>query len=282
MITVKQVWEDLPTKDTPQNICVLDIETAGLSARYYPVLLLGIAYVEENHWIIETHLCENRSEEPLLLLQWARMLHRFHLFFTFYGKGFDIPFLEERARRNQVPISLPRERHFDLYERGPLKQVEKLQGFERQDTLSGKEWTELYKKFEKEKQPSQKKALLLHNQEDLVGTIHLLLSREELRGSLNWRFLGERYLFETIPSPGNLRLLAVDMENRLWCRDLPLLSFGKYHFLNIGERFDELSAQQKKSLLLLEGRNPKYANIYSLENDKDLAPFSVDNHWRQC
>ncbi|HHX04102.1 MAG TPA: ribonuclease H-like domain-containing protein [Tissierellia bacterium] len=282
MYSVKKVLTDIPVLNLPEGICVMDIETAGFSAKYSPVLLLGLAYIERGSWVAEIHLCEKRSEEPLLLSQWAHALHRFFVFFTYYGKGFDVPFLKERGIRHNTPLLLPSERHVDLFQKGRLKQVEKEAGFHRQDTLSGKDWTHLYRTFEREQSPSQKDLLVLHNLDDLKGTIHLLLSREDLRDSLPCRFIEDKFLAETFPSPGNLRIVAVDRDNVLWCRDLPLLSFGKYHFLDIGESFDLLSPKEKEQILLLEGRSPQYHNIHSLHKSDDFAPFLVDNQWRRC
>ncbi len=282
MYSAKIVLNDLETFNLPEDFCILDIETGGLSAAYSPVLLLGIAYIEDGRWVIESHLCQQREEEPLLIHQWSLAMRRFLLFFTYYGRRFDIPFLNARSKIHDLPIALANERHIDLYERGKLKDVEKTLGFHRTDQLGGKEWTHLFQRYEKEKCLAQRESLLQHNRDDLSGTIHLLLSRQDIIESLPWRFYEDLFLADVVASPGNIRLIAVDRDNRTLCRDLPLLSFGRYHFLDIKESFDTLEPNEKGSILLLDGRRPQYQNIYELDKRDELREFTSESKWTLC
>lgn len=277
MLSVTHLARDLSSEGVPGEVCIFDIETGGLSAQYYPVLMLGLAYPHEGHWAIELHLCEHPSEEPLLLQVWNQAIHRYHVFLSYNGRSFDLPYLQRRSEKHALPIALPKERHIDLYIKGRLKEQEKKAGFERTDTLSGADWVKLHRTFVSEKLPSQKEALLRHNEEDLLGTIHLFMSRPEVREALPHRILGELFLYDATPAPGNLRLHGIDREGKKFLLDLPLLSFGRYHFLHIGPGFDALTHEEKQRLLLLDGRQLQYPAISEI-----LSSDFVDKRWRQC
>ncbi|SHJ97097.1 ribonuclease H-like domain-containing protein [Tepidibacter formicigenes] len=163
----------------PNNYCVFDIETTGLSPKYSKVILIGILYIKNNQTIIQQFFAENTNEEKEILFYFKEVFKTFENHITFNGHRFDIPFLNQRFKKNNLDFSIDKNKDIDILkivkpyqkklglENCKLKTVEKLIGIERKDTINGKESVELYKKFELNRSENLKKKILLHNYEDI-------------------------------------------------------------------------------------------------------------------
>ncbi len=190
--------------DIPENHCVFDIETTGLSPKYNKVILIGILYNKNNQIIIQQFFAENTHEEKEILFYFKEIFKCFENHITFNGIAFDIPFLNERFLKNNLDFFIDKKKDVDILrvvkpfqkklrlENCKLKTVEKLLGIERKDTISGKESVELYKTFELTKNEELKRKILLHNYEDIyyLGKLfkikELVASKEDF---LEIRFL---------------------------------------------------------------------------------------------
>ncbi|SHH25189.1 ribonuclease H-like domain-containing protein [Tepidibacter thalassicus] len=163
----------------PNNHCVFDIETTGLSPKYNKVILIGILYIKNNQTIIQQFFAHNTDEEKEILFYFKEIFKNFKNHITFNGHRFDIPFLNQRFEKNNLNFFIDKNKNIDILkivkpykqklglENCKLKTVEKLIGIERKDTISGKESIDLYKKFELNKDENLKKKILLHNYEDI-------------------------------------------------------------------------------------------------------------------
>lgn len=182
--------------DIPQDHCVFDIETTGLSPKYNKAILIGILYVKNNQTIIQQFFAENSLQEKEILFYFKEVFKEFEGHITFNGISFDIPFLNERFVKHDLDFSIDKSKDIDIMriikphqkklklENCKLKTVEKLIGIERKDTISGKESVDLYKEYEKFGNDELKKKILLHNYEDiyylgkLFKVTHLIDSTE--------------------------------------------------------------------------------------------------------
>jgi uncharacterized protein YprB with RNaseH-like and TPR domain len=89
----------------------LDIETLGIFSR--PIILLGMAQLQDDQVHIRQYLLRDIEEEPAALEAAFSHLSGSRAFVTFNGKSFDLPYLQERAAFYGMPFpcDVP---HFDL------------------------------------------------------------------------------------------------------------------------------------------------------------------------
>ena len=165
--------------DIPDNHCVFDIETTGLSPKYSKVILIGILYIKNNQTIVQQFFADNSKEEKEILFYFKEAFKEFKYHITFNGIRFDIPYLNERFKSNDINYIIDKTKDIDIlnvvrpYQKKlslidcKLKTVEKYLGIERKDTISGKDSVELYKKYEITQNEELKRKILLHNYEDI-------------------------------------------------------------------------------------------------------------------
>ncbi len=118
-------------KEFKEDACFLDIETTGLSPYNGDVTVVGISNGKETRALIRGI---SLTEDALL-----DELAKYKLLLTFYGSGFDIPFLQ--AKYPRLNLDIP---HIDLCFTGRraglsggLKYIERRLGIEREDDIQG-------------------------------------------------------------------------------------------------------------------------------------------------
>lgn len=172
-----------------QKACFFDIETTGLSPRVSSLYLIGAAYLQEDHWHIEQWFADDYTSEEEILNSFAQAVSSFDTFVHYNGSTFDIPYLEKKYRAFHLASPFAGKNSLDLYRKiqkrknifptpdKKLTTMERLTGFLRHDTYTGKDCISLYTDFMQKKyfrdpdSEKKKKKLLLHNHDDLVGTI---------------------------------------------------------------------------------------------------------------
>lgn len=172
-----------------EKVCFFDIETTGLSPRVSSLFLVGAVYLQEGHWHIEQWFADDYTSEEEILHSFAAAVSAFDTVVHYNGSTFDIPYLEKKYRAYHMPSPFAGKNSFDLYRRlsrrkslfptqnKKLATMEKIAGFSRRDTFSGKDCIQLYtdymqkKYFRDPEADIKKKKLLLHNHDDLIGTI---------------------------------------------------------------------------------------------------------------
>ena len=99
----------------PARWLFLDTETTGLSGGTGTyAFLVGIAWWDEDGFVVEQHFMRDHSEEPSLLLEISRRLAQRPILATFNGKSFDWPLLQTRFRMTRA-VEIPLlQTHFDL------------------------------------------------------------------------------------------------------------------------------------------------------------------------
>ena len=177
---------------TDDTYCFFDIETTGLSADISSLYLIGALWYEPSDKKIHTMqwFADDYISEAAIIDSFREFLGRFTTLVHYNGSGFDIPYLEKKCRilsisspfgtLNKLDIYREIKRLKPLFHTANLKlsTIEKLIGFMRRDTLTGKDCIQTYSQFMQRKyfrdsaMESEKQKLLLHNQEDIIGTFY--------------------------------------------------------------------------------------------------------------
>ncbi len=182
----------LPPEHRAKRAIYFDIETTGLSAQSSYVYLIGCAYEEDGTFCLAQWMCTEPAEEKDLLRIFFEKVKDYDLLLHYNGTGFDLPFLEKKAKRHCLTSPLSSLESLDLYavarklksyisaEDLKLKSMEQFFGFTRTDTFSGGELIEVYAQFlgmyrlneltchSKEREVTALgHVLLLHNAEDI-------------------------------------------------------------------------------------------------------------------
>jgi uncharacterized protein YprB with RNaseH-like and TPR domain len=88
-------------KLTQEALCLVDIETAGLTAA--PLFLIGTLSAAGGELILTQYLARGYEEEAALLNDFTRSLAACRMVVTFNGTTFDLPYLRDRAVYHRLP-----------------------------------------------------------------------------------------------------------------------------------------------------------------------------------
>lgn len=181
----------LPEEYSGKRTIYFDIETTGLSAQSSYVYLIGCACKEKEGYTLTQWLCTEPAEEKELLRLFFEKAKDFDLVLHYNGTGFDLPFLEKKAKRHCLQNPLSSMESLDLYNTArsmkhllslpnlKLKTMEEFFGLTRTDIFSGGDLIEVYAQFlglhhlntltgSKETEVhALSQVLLLHNAEDI-------------------------------------------------------------------------------------------------------------------
>ncbi|WP_029230711.1 ribonuclease H-like domain-containing protein [Butyrivibrio sp. VCB2006] len=169
-----------------EEILFMDIETTGLSAKTSDLYLIGVSYFQGNTWHIVQFMAESLEHEKEILLNFQNLIKSFKYVITFNGNRFDIPFLQDKLSKYELPDSFSKIQSFDLYKQilpyklqlglpdCKQKTIELYLGIDREDKYDGGKLIPVYKEFVETKDPDKLRLLLLHNLEDVKGMFGLL------------------------------------------------------------------------------------------------------------
>lgn len=184
----------LPIACKDKRAIYFDIETTGLSAQSSYVYLIGCACEEPQGYILTQWLCTDPSEEKELLRLFFTKVKAYDIVLHYNGTGFDLPFLEKKAKRYGLQNSLSFLESLDIYATArnlkklfhlpnlKLKTMEHFFGFPRTDVFSGNDLIEVYTQFlglhhlnaltnhsKAAEENALAQVLLLHNAEDVMN-----------------------------------------------------------------------------------------------------------------
>ncbi len=201
----------LPPAMQTKRAIYFDIETTGLSAQSSYVYLIGCAYEEDDRYYLTQWMCTEPAEEKELLRLFFDKAKDYDLILHYNGTGFDLPFLEKKAKRHCLSYPLSALESLDLYaiarrlkaymttEDLKLKSMEQFFGFTRTDTFSGGDLIEVYAQFlglyrlnemtnhsKEQEVTALGHVLLLHNAEDIknLPSLTVLLFIQNLSNEL--------------------------------------------------------------------------------------------------
>lgn len=187
----------------PAGSCFFDIETTGLSARISSLYLIGAAIWENDHFRFCQWFADDYTSEADILQEFTDFSAGCQSFIHYNGTTFDIPYLEKKYTAHHLPSPFSEKNSIDLYRALPhdknffhtpdrkLTTMERLTGFIRTDSFSGKDCIKLYtdymqmKYFKDSGAAEKKEQLLLHNREDIIGTILCLSLYSFVHGTID-------------------------------------------------------------------------------------------------
>lgn len=226
--------------DIPPDCFVFDIETTGLSHKFCKVILIGILYNDNNKTILKQFFANTEADEYDLLLAFKDEINNFKNHITFNGIAFDIPFLNARFKKYGIDFSLNKSDDIDIlrvikpYKEKlslsdcKLKTLEKYMGIHREDTISGKESVEMYKKFASTGCNDLKSKILLHNYEDIYYLARLSKIKDVLIHKLDSISICNNSVDITVlPLSYKLSNLKLTMKYNIFLGDLPSISIYK-------------------------------------------------------
>ncbi len=182
----------IPIRAARDRICLLDIETAGLSPSTY-IILCGMMFLEDDEFVVEQAFARDYDEEGGVLKYIGKLLGRFHTLVTYNGKTFDIPFIRTRMAVNRIDFE-ERFSHVDLLghtrrvfsgvlENCKLETVERhLRGKRREDDIPGSEIPGVYHAFVRTGDATLIERVFYHNRMDLFA-MAIFLNQYGLRES---------------------------------------------------------------------------------------------------
>lgn len=164
----------------------IDIETTGFQSGSNMIYMIGLLYHSPTAdcLILEQYICQKEADEYELLYHLNQLLPHFSHLVHYNGTHFDLPFLINRMKLYQLPEQISRLASIDFYQllrpfkkflgldNLKLKTVEAFLGFRRFDVFSGGQLIPLYHQY-LAGDKTLLKALILHNQEDMVGLYYL-------------------------------------------------------------------------------------------------------------
>ncbi|MET0026403.1 MAG: ribonuclease H-like domain-containing protein [Candidatus Thiodiazotropha sp.] len=173
-----------PAKGEWRNL-YLDTETTGLSGGSGTLgFLLGCAWAEKTHIILEQWLMTRFSGEPDLLRSFSRSLRPgTDRLVSYNGKSFDLPLLRTRYRMHALPWDLDATPHLDLLH--PVRRLfarhwpdcrlttleKRLLGFQRTDDLPGAEAPDAWFDFIRRQRGERLIRIVQHHRDDILSLI---------------------------------------------------------------------------------------------------------------
>lgn len=171
----------------------LDTETTGLAGGTGTyAFLVGLAWWDEDEFVVEQHFMRDHSEEPSLLLDIAERFALGRVLVTFNGRSFDWPLLQTRFQMSRV-VGIPEPvAHLDLLH--PARQLWRLSlgsvaltrleqhvlEFDRGQDIASETIPQRYFEFLRGGPPEAIAEVFLHNQMDLCGLALLSLHINEI------------------------------------------------------------------------------------------------------
>lgn len=153
--------------------CFLDIETSGLSKTNDFIFCVGIGTIKNDLFSIQQLVIQHKSEEKVLLEQLKEILSTFEKVYTYGGKHFEWPFILEKFNQYGMDTSFLSTLHLvDLKQAKQSRMdLETKIGFNRQQTIKGKELAKLNKLYLQDCNQTYETLILEHNKEELLSLL---------------------------------------------------------------------------------------------------------------
>lgn len=168
-----------------ENFLFLDIETLGL--KNVPLILIGVAAIENNKIVVDQYLLRDLDDEKAALEAFLTHIDSDTVFVSFNGQTFDVPYIRARMRQHNIRNDLTNP-HMDLLHFSRrmwrhelpncrLQTLEKhLFDMERVDDVPSSMVPSFYKTYHETGNIGPLIPIVEHNREDVV-TLARILSR---------------------------------------------------------------------------------------------------------
>lgn len=172
----------------PDNVLFLDLETTGLGAGTGNVpFMLGIAYYEDNHYVVRQSIIRHPAEERAMLADLKARLPQFQYLVTYNGRTFDWPLIQSRFIMNGFGSKVWEPLHLDFLH--PSRSIwrntlvscklsyveEERLGVFREDDLPGSEAPGRYFAYLADGDPKPLLDVFRHNEIDMLSLAALAI-----------------------------------------------------------------------------------------------------------
>lgn len=183
------IFDDFYDIDTilPADMLLLNIETTGLSPRNAFIFMIGMGWLDNGRCHFRCLLAESRMDERKVMTTFYDQIKEFNRILTYGGQSFTWRFMENRWTNysttdeslfNDIQLKdiqkdiTPYKSFLPLPD---LKKytVEPFVGFNRRDTLSGKELIAVFSEWERSHDDQGTGLLLEHHREDMLSLLQL-------------------------------------------------------------------------------------------------------------
>lgn len=164
-----------------KDVAYFDIETTGFDKEEDCIILITLGrFLEDESFELTQYFADDLYDEQEMLERFRKDISQFDTWCSYNGLAFDEPFIVKRMQYHGLEFTPPLN-HMDLYrcvkpyyrqlgmERCNLKTVEKYIGMDRADQIDGGQCVELYFEYLESGLETLKKAMLLHNFEDVLS-----------------------------------------------------------------------------------------------------------------
>ncbi len=178
--------ENIETNDKYMNelfreAFFFDIETTGFSRNYSNIISITALLMEDNRYKVYQLYCEYKIDEKEILKYFKELIRSKKYVITYNGNNFDIPFVTDKCKQNDINLDLNLFIKIDLYSdmkinrkkidiiNLKLKTVEEYFGIKRCDTITGQDVLVLYEAYRIEPKKEFSQLILQHNYEDVYN-----------------------------------------------------------------------------------------------------------------
>ena len=239
----------------PQKILLIDLETTGLNRERDQIISIGMSYLSKEGTLTTSHwFLENPNEEKELLTKFLDLLSNYTALFSYYGKGFEFPFILSRLKHYDLDSSaFLKLKLIDLksmlkHFAKNRKDLEQLFDYKRQCQSSGQDIIKLYQTYIATKSEIYKNCILEHQKEEMSSLL------------LFWE------LYNTLYTLNRFKLISQDNNENVLILKFKALSFFTHSFL--GNAYNmRFSYSQNQEILEI------WVPLLKIELYHDLEPL---------
>lgn len=270
--------ESIETKDKYMNALFreaffFDIETTGLSREHSDIISITTLLMEDNKYKVYQLYCEYKIDEKEILKYFKDLVRTKKYVITYNGNNFDIPFIINKCKKNNLNINLDLFIKIDLYSdmkiirkkidiiNLKLKTVEEFFGIKRYDTITGQDVLVLYEAYRIEPKKEFSQLILQHNYEDvynlpiLFKEIFNLYDKIIVTNNFSVKLNYSDFIFKKNTLSGNYHVISSLEKNYI------------HRAINFDLKFDKYSQILKIDIPFKFHKDQKIGEFYYLNND---------------
>ncbi|MBP1927066.1 uncharacterized protein YprB with RNaseH-like and TPR domain [Sedimentibacter acidaminivorans] len=279
--------ENIETKDKYINELLrdaffFDIETTGLSREYSNIISITTLLMEDNKYKVYQLYCEYKIDEKEVIKYFKDLVRTKKYVVTYNGNNFDIPFIINKCKQNDINFNWDLFVKIDLYSdmknirnkidiiNLKLKTVEEFFGIKRYDTITGQDVLVLYEAYCIEPKKEFSQLILQHNYEDvynlaiLFKKIFNLYDKIIISNDLIVKLNYSDFVFKKNTLLGNYHVISTLEKNYI------------HRAFNFDLKFDKYSQILKIDIPFKFYKDQKIGEFYYLNNDDyNIANYTI-------
>lgn len=273
------------------NNIFVDIETTGVNRNDDIVFLIGTMVIKNSKLIMTQWFCDKKSDERKILMNFINNIHENSHIITFNGNTFDIPFLNSRLKKYNLPLlddkhiytdiyTWVKSIHFDGIENKKLKTIVDYMDIHRIDNINSPELKRSYQKYIETKNIETLENILLHNYEDVYNLYELWVVNEYMDIALR------SWLTPRISKNKNFIYKFKIIENQLYIIGIfnesttsRYVEIYKGNYIKIKNKYFETKINLLETIIKINTNtvNAKILNIHTIKDDFNLVLSSKNS-----